>query len=526
MHIPPKDVVDGDCVRILTFNVNGVRTLFHYKPFHDWTPSLTKTFNYFNADIITFQELKVSRENIDAKLGCIDGFHSFISIPSTKKSYSGVGVWVRKYPSGHPLSPFLTVLKAEEGISGYLPIKLTKNCTVRYRDDPSIGIGGYVDTLEEADALKLDSEGRCVMIELACNTVVISVYCPANSTGTDEGELFRCHFLRMLFQRVKNLETMGKRVVLMGDLNVCRDLIDSADAIQELGLGSYKGGCELEDKCAVQAQNFIMDHSKPHRRFLNQLLCDSIIPELAQGGLLLDSTRFIQKRDRLKMYTVWNTQKNTRPMNFGSRIDFILVSNKLQQSIRDSNILPDVQGSDHCPVYTDLRLDSALTGVTMSPKIPRFEAKYKYNLLNHNVMSMFTKGKSKTLTPISPTSQAESRATATAIDVKKRPASRTSSIDSFFKSSKQPKLVTPSNEPIFMTPSQECTITVPKTLKKATVPFFKNAFGDPPLCDHGEEATLKTSKTSSNPGKKFWICRRSRGDDRNKEASCKFFQWA
>jgi AP endonuclease-2 len=50
----------------------------------------------------------------------------------------------------------------------------------------------------------------------------------------------------------------------------------------------------------------------------------------------------------------WNTKLDARASNYGSRIDYILVTPGLLPWIADSDIQPDVFGSDHCPVYVDL----------------------------------------------------------------------------------------------------------------------------------------------------------------------------
>lgn len=519
-------------IRFITFNVNGVRTLFQYQPFSTMRDSLSLVFDYFDADIITFQELKIEKSTV-AKWGKVEGFYSFISIPVTKKGYSGVGCWIREYPVGHPLHHALKVVKAEEGITGYLSIKLDKNTTVRYRDDPSVGIGGYNDVLSEDEALEIDSQGRCVMVELACNIVVISTYCPANSTRTEEGELYRMKFLRTLFGRIRNLEKGGKRVVLMGDLNICRDLMDSAELLDQLGIKTSNGikGTSIDTQHSMECQNFILNPDAPHRRILNQLLTDSLVEECSKDGILIDSTRYIQGRDRLKMYTVWNTQKNTRPSNYGSRVDFILISDTCKDQVYDANILPDVMGSDHCPMLTDMIITDKDTKLTPSNlvKTPKFEARYRYDLLNHNILAMFSQSSTKkrnfsTLSSSQPPSRGITR---------KRPAIKSNSIDSFFTSSKNvhPKkennlasgLIRNKSMHIEATELQEPKYSKVKPTKQSLL--FENTLGKAPLCHHGEETVLKTSRTSMNPGKKFWACNRSRGSSDDKDASCGFFKW-
>ncbi|GCF01339.1 class II abasic (AP) endonuclease [Zygosaccharomyces mellis] len=494
--IPIKCCKPAQVIRFLTFNVNGLRTLFHYQPFSSMNQSIENVFDYFDADIITFQELKVEKSTL-TRWGKLDNFYSFISIPQTRRGYSGVGCWIRILPDDHPLHNSLKVLKAEEGITGRLSLKIGKNQTT-YASDSNIGIGGY-DSLpydDEQEALKIDSEGRSVMVELASSTVVICVYCPANSTLSDEGELFRIKFLKVLFKRIRNLDAMGKKVVLLGDLNVCRDLIDHAESLEKASVPTTNsmGGLEIEEKFRTSCRNFIIDPDAPHRRLLNQMLSDSMFSEMASGGILVDTTRLKQSRKRLKMYTVWNTFKNSRPANYGSRIDFVLASTSMGAQVKSADILPQVMGSDHCPVYADIICNpSDVRKRDFNIKIPKFEARYKYDLMHGNILDMFGKAKNQ---------------------------------PSFGRVAKNSALRSP--RPVDRLSKKEIGNITMKKLNggdKEKISQLKNCFGEPPSCKHGEKTILRTSKTLTNPGKRFWICKYPKGTSEDKSSSCDFFQW-
>jgi exodeoxyribonuclease III len=49
-------------------------------------------------------------------------------------------------------------------------------------------------------------------------------------------------------------------------------------------------------------------------------------------------------------YTWWSYMFHARSKNVGWRIDYFLVSEKYTNKVKTSDILPDVMGSDHCPV--------------------------------------------------------------------------------------------------------------------------------------------------------------------------------
>jgi len=53
-------------------------------------------------------------------------------------------------------------------------------------------------------------------------------------------------------------------------------------------------------------------------------------------------------------YSWWSYRANARGKNIGWRIDYVLTSQSLIEHINDAFILPEVMGSDHCPVGIDI----------------------------------------------------------------------------------------------------------------------------------------------------------------------------
>ena len=49
-------------------------------------------------------------------------------------------------------------------------------------------------------------------------------------------------------------------------------------------------------------------------------------------------------------YSWWSYRFKARERNTGWRIDYFLVSNRLQAEVLDAKIHTDILGSDHCPV--------------------------------------------------------------------------------------------------------------------------------------------------------------------------------
>ena len=54
-------------------------------------------------------------------------------------------------------------------------------------------------------------------------------------------------------------------------------------------------------------------------------------------------------------YTWWSNWSNARARNVGWRIDYWFVSKRLLPRVKSSKILPEVMGSDHCPVLIELK---------------------------------------------------------------------------------------------------------------------------------------------------------------------------
>lgn len=62
-----------------------------------------------------------------------------------------------------------------------------------------------------------------------------------------------------------------------------------------------------------------------------------------------DTFRYLYP-DREDAYTWWSYMANARARNIGWRIDYFLCSDRIAEAIVDCELLPEVMGSDHCPV--------------------------------------------------------------------------------------------------------------------------------------------------------------------------------
>ncbi|MDZ7412535.1 MAG: exodeoxyribonuclease III, partial [candidate division KSB1 bacterium] len=56
-------------------------------------------------------------------------------------------------------------------------------------------------------------------------------------------------------------------------------------------------------------------------------------------------------------YSWWDYKSRARERNVGWRIDYFFVSANLAERVKSAFILPEVMGSDHCPVGIELQVD-------------------------------------------------------------------------------------------------------------------------------------------------------------------------
>ncbi len=169
----------------------------------------------------------------------------------------------------------------------------------------SYGIG-----VEEADA-----EGRVICAEYE-KFYLVTVYTP-----NAQRELVRIDF-RMAFEdafREYLLKLHEKKpVVVCGDMNVAHKPIDLKNPKSNIG----SAGFSYEER--------------------------GKFTELLASGFN-DTFRMLYP-DKEGAYSWWSYMFKSRERNTGWRIDYFLVTDELTDKVKDSLILSDVMGSDHCPV--------------------------------------------------------------------------------------------------------------------------------------------------------------------------------
>ncbi len=165
-----------------------------------------------------------------------------------------------------------------------------------------------------------DAEGRILYAEYA-DFYLVDVYVP--NSGSELLRLdYRQTWDQAFFDYLKRLEEK-KPVLVCGDFNVAHTEHDLARP-----KANYNKSAGY-----MQAEIDGMD------RF-------------TQGGLT-DTFRLIHPEQK-DAYSWWSYRGGARAKNIGWRIDYFLASKTLEPRIKNAFILPEILGSDHCPVGIDI----------------------------------------------------------------------------------------------------------------------------------------------------------------------------
>ena len=165
-----------------------------------------------------------------------------------------------------------------------------------------------------------DSEGRVITLEFE-DFYLVCCYTP-NSQDELRRLSYRMEWEDALRQYLCELDTI-KPVVYCGDLNVAHEEIDLKNP---------------------KTNHFNPGFSDEERGKMTQLLSSGF----------LDSFRTLYP-DKTDAYSWWSYRAQSRARNVGWRIDYFIVSERLRSRIENADILPEVMGSDHCPVMLELK---------------------------------------------------------------------------------------------------------------------------------------------------------------------------
>ncbi|XP_004478413.1 DNA-(apurinic or apyrimidinic site) endonuclease 2 [Dasypus novemcinctus] len=509
-------------LRVVSWNINGIRSplqrMVHQEPGNCAAVAVGRILDELDADIVCFQETKVTRDVLTEPLAIVKGYNSYFSFSRNRSGYSGVATFCKD--SATPIA-------AEEGLSGLLA---TQNGYV--------GCYGNMDEFTQEELRTLDSEGRALLTQHKIRTqerqertlTLINVYCPHVDPGKPERLDFKMRFYRLLQIRAEALLAAGSHVIILGDLNTAHRPIDHWDALNL--------ECFEED---------------PGRKWMDGLL--SVLG--CQAGPFIDSFRYFQPEQE-GAFTCWSAVSGARHLNYGSRLDYVLGDRSLViDTFQDSFLLPRMLGSDHCPVGAVLNV-SSVPAKQCPPLCTRFlpefagtqlkilhflvhleqEAVFRQSALQlgNQTRVQMRQNKAHVHSPrLRPSQAGYNRGQKNLMSYFQLPSScPQASVDL-----KHPNLPLMCAFRTSMTPEEEATAKVvevhvkaseAKDEKEVQTLFWKSVLRGPPpmpLCrGHQEPCVMRTvKKPGPNLGRHFYICARPQGPPTDPSTRCNFFLW-
>lgn len=169
---------------------------------------------------------------------------------------------------------------------------------------------------------RFDDEGRHLEIEYKDFTL-FNIYFPNGKR--DDGRLkYKLDYYDELLKYLLKLKKKGKNLVICGDYNTAHKDIDLA-----------------RPKENQKISGFLPEE----RAWMDRL----------EAAGFIDTFRVFNPDPG--QYTWWDVISRARERNVGWRIDYHFVSEGLKPHLKDAFILPEVMGSDHCPVGIQLKFN-------------------------------------------------------------------------------------------------------------------------------------------------------------------------
>ena len=165
-----------------------------------------------------------------------------------------------------------------------------------------------------------DHEGRVLTLEFE-DHFLVNVYTP-NSQNELRRLDYRQEWDKAFADYVARLDSM-KPVVMCGDFNVAHQEID----LKNPKTNRRNAGFTDEER-------------------------DGFTALLSRG--FVDTFRFLHPQ--AVEYSWWSYRMRAREKNVGWRIDYFLVSRRIESLVREAAIRGDIFGSDHCPVSVTIDL--------------------------------------------------------------------------------------------------------------------------------------------------------------------------
>lgn len=165
-----------------------------------------------------------------------------------------------------------------------------------------------------------DHEGRVITLEMQ-DFYLITVYTPNSQDGLRRLD-YRMTWEDDFLEYIKRLDEK-KPVIVCGDLNVAHGEIDLKNP-----------------KSNRKNAGFTDEEREKMTKWLNSGFTDTF--------------RYFYPEQK-DIYSWWSYRFKAREKNAGWRIDYFIVSNRLQERLDNAKIHTEIYGSDHCPVELTLK---------------------------------------------------------------------------------------------------------------------------------------------------------------------------
>jgi len=175
----------------------------------------------------------------------------------------------------------------------------------------------YGNNIEQSDF-----EGRVLRIDIG-DVSIINAYYPSGTSG-EIRQAYKYQWLDEFLVSLNELRKTRTKLIICGDYNIAHREIDIHDP---------KGN--------KKTSGFL----PKERAWMDKFLSNGYI----------DTFRFMNP-NKAHSYSWWSRRFPTvRLQNKGWRIDYICVTENLKDAITHAEIFPDIQHSDHCPVYAEIK---------------------------------------------------------------------------------------------------------------------------------------------------------------------------
>lgn len=162
---------------------------------------------------------------------------------------------------------------------------------------------------------KFDSEGRILIAEFE-NFTLFNIYFP-NGQKDEDRLNYKMEFYDELLAYCEKLRKKGKKLIICGDYNTAHNVIDLKNPKAN---EKYSGFLPIE------------------RAWMDKFISHGYV----------DTFRYLHPEE--VKYSWWSYRFKAREKNAGWRLDYFFITKDLLSELKESSILNDVIGSDHCPV--------------------------------------------------------------------------------------------------------------------------------------------------------------------------------